>query len=525
MGRMTPQQKQELYLLARNVVWRYRLDQYEDEAIAGTLAALRQGRDEVLESLDSWFASQFQDERNQALLDEFDRMTEAMRIVMTEDISDISALAGVNALAEHEDILTYGGMLATFNNISLAPEQFRQIMSETPFGGKLLSEWVESAFDVTVREAMQQELRTGALKGEGYRQMVRRLMRGEAWDLLEHEAISLSRTYVQSANVAAQQAVYKANDDIVKGWKWCATLEPGYKSTGRGTCLRCAALDGQEFELDKGPPIPLHVRCRCVSLPVTKTWRELGLDIDEMEDVARPYTQRGNVNIDAGGRRTIEEVGFHNGDYGTWFADQDRAWRVKAAGPGRVELLDSGDIEFHDLVDRGTGRLRTLKELRGGDGPGNKAGAAAAAASSSRKGLDTVGIERYIDEKGVLRDAVRAVVDDRKFRDYALNMESEKGRHKAINMKKVLGYTADDFEELKQQVIANVSRYQAEHHSTNQFGESFTVFMPVVGKQGQKSVVKTGWFFRKGEELPRLSNIFVADSREQEKYKKLLDLP
>lgn len=113
------------------------------------------------------------------------------------------------------------------------------------------------------------------------------------------------------------------------------------------------------------PILPLLVRCRCVPLPVTKTWRELGLDIDEMEEVVRPYTQRGNVNIDAGGRRTIEEVGFHNGDYGTRFAGQDRAWRERTAGSGRVALLDDGEIEFHDLVDRDTGRLRTLKELRG----------------------------------------------------------------------------------------------------------------------------------------------------------------
>lgn len=363
MGRMTPQQQQELYLLARNVVWRYRLDQYEDEAINGILAALRQGQGEVLESLDSRIASQFQDERNLALLSEFDRMTEAMRIVMTEDLSDISAQAGVYAIAEHESILSYGGRISPFNNISLAPGQFRQMMQDTPFGGRLLREWVESAFDASVREAMQQELRVGALKGEGYGRLVKRIMRGEAWGILEREAITLARTYVQSANVAAQMATYQANADIVKGWKWCATLEPGYKSTGRGTCLRCAALDGQQFDLGEGPDIPLHPRCRCVALPVTLTWRELGLDIDEMEEVARPYTQRPDENIDAGGKRTIEESGQHQGDYGTWFAQQDRAWRVKAAGPGRVELLESGEVSFHELVDA-KGELRTLEELR-----------------------------------------------------------------------------------------------------------------------------------------------------------------
>jgi len=181
-------------------------------------------------------------------------------------------------------------------------------------------------------------------------------------DFTEREAITIARTYIQTANVAAQMAVYEANDDLVKGWRWSSVLEPGYSKSGRGTCLRCASLDGQVFELGRGPNIPLHARCRCVAIPVTKTWRELGIDRDEIEQAVRPYTIRPDQNIDAGGMRTIIESGRHQGDYGTWWAKQDRAFRVNAVGPGRFELLESGKVSFGDLVDS-KGRQRTLEEL------------------------------------------------------------------------------------------------------------------------------------------------------------------
>jgi hypothetical protein len=97
-------------------------------------------------------------------------------------------------------------------------------------------------------------------------------------------------------------------------------------------------------------------------LPELATWRELGLNMNEMEDVYRPYTMRPDKNIDTGGTRTIEEVGFHQGNYASFFDKQSRQFQLNAVGPGRLELLESGKVEFGDLVTR-TGKLRTLKEL------------------------------------------------------------------------------------------------------------------------------------------------------------------
>ena len=185
---------------------------------------------------------------------------------------------------------------------------------------------------------------------------------GEA--LTRRDAITVARTYTQTANVNAMTSVYEANSDIVQGWQWCATLEPGYKQTGRGTCLRCAALDGQVFKLRQGPPCPLHARCRCVRSPKLKTWRDLGMDFDEIQDFTRPYTVRPDENIDEGGRRAILEAGFHQGSYGIWLAGQNEAMQREIMGPERFALYASGRVRFEDFVDT-AGRLIPLEALAG----------------------------------------------------------------------------------------------------------------------------------------------------------------
>ncbi len=273
--------------------------------------------------------------------------------------------------------------------------------------------------------------------------------------------------------------------------------------------------------MGEGPDIPLHVRCRCVSTPILKTYRELGIDIDEMEEVARPYTMRPDENIDAGGRRTIQEVGLSQGDYGSWFDKQSREFKLKAMGPGRLELLENGDVTFQGLVDSKTGELKTLKELRGGRVSGYKGGAAVTTASFSWKGLDKVGLERYIDNDGKLRDALKATVDERKLTEYALNLESPDGKNKAYVFRSALGITIDDADDVRRQIFEGVNKHKASYAGDTRHGSRFTVYMPIKGPKG-KAVVKTAWLQDKNDEL-RLTSVMVADEKEQALYKHLID--
>jgi len=85
--------------------------------------------------------------------------------------------------------------------------------------------------------------------------------------------------------------------------------------------------------------------------------------MDEIPDEFRPYTIRPDQAIGEGGRRTIIEHGFHDGDYQSWMASRDEQFKRQLLGPNRYNLVSSGRVKFQNLIDRETGRLKTLSEL------------------------------------------------------------------------------------------------------------------------------------------------------------------
>lgn len=355
---------EEQIRLARIVAWQNQLDGFTNEALKPLLASVTQAQNEIMTRLEHWAghptATGWSEDRSLALLDELEAMTAGIQTHLTGHVADMAGHAGSASLDMHSNILSWDGRAAGFNSLALTASQVRQLAIETPVGGRLLEDWISRTFDNNLASGIRNEIITGMLKGEGYPDLVARLEQG--WDMTRTEATTLARTYVQSANVGAMQSVYKANRDIVKAWRWCATLEIG-GSKGGGTCMQCAALDGNVYAMDEAnvPEIPLHPRCRCVALPVTKTWRELGLDIDEMDKAYRPWTKSEDVINIGRGARPPEMQGFHQGSYADLFPKLRREEQLAVVGPGRLGLIESGEIKFPDLVDPATGRLRLLE--------------------------------------------------------------------------------------------------------------------------------------------------------------------
>lgn len=95
-------------------------------------------------------------------------------------------------------------------------------------------------------------------------------------------AFLIARTETLRAYREALRRTYQANDDIVGGWRWTA-----HKSIR--TCAACLSLDGSIHDLDE--PMGTHPACRCTQTPMTKSWRELGFDVDEPPD---PYGETGS---------------------------------------------------------------------------------------------------------------------------------------------------------------------------------------------------------------------------------------
>lgn len=93
-----------------------------------------------------------------------------------------------------------------------------------------------------------------------------------------------------------------------------------------------------------------------------KSWRELGIDRDELEEVARTWVIREPGNVDAGGRKILY-AGTTKENFSGWWETLPVEQQVQSIGPIRTRLINSGKLTWKDLVNKSTGRYYTLEEL------------------------------------------------------------------------------------------------------------------------------------------------------------------
>jgi hypothetical protein len=108
----------------------------------------------------------------------------------------------------------------------------------------------------------------------------------------------------------------------------------------------------------------------------------------------------------------------------------------------------------------------------------------------------------------VMPHADEAHIDSRKLTDYALNPDHPVGRNKARVFESTTGFTRDNHDSLLEQLHAGVRTYPAELGKADQYGQRYTVDIPVQGPGGE-ATVRTGWLLEKGSNVPRLLTLFV----------------
>lgn len=101
-----------------------------------------------------------------------------------------------------------------------------------------------------------------------------------------------------------------------------------------------------------------------------------------------------------------------------------------------------------------------------------------------------------------------ATIDLAKLRDYVLNPDHPRGKHKAKVFARVLGFDGRDASELKRQILAQIGEAECLPGLADGYGQRFQVDVPVIGKFGQ-AIVQTGWILLNGESAPRLTTCFV----------------
>ena len=85
-----------------------------------------------------------------------------------------------------------------------------------------------------------------------------------------------------------------------------------------------------------------------------------------------------------------------------------------------------------------------------------------------------------------LPNADRAVVEIEKLRDYCLNINHPRGRHKARVFVTALGIKADDAEELKQAILSAALAAEATPTEHDEYGQRYVVdfFDGTTGQRG-----------------------------------------
>jgi SPP1 gp7 family putative phage head morphogenesis protein len=237
--------------------------------------------------------------------------------------------------------------------------QLTALVADVLIEGAPVSDWLSRQAGDTLKR-FQDNMRLGIAQGETNAQLIRRVRGGKQngdvvkgfMDVSRRNADTLVRSATQAVSQKARQATYEQNDSLIKALMWVSTID-------LRTTVDCSTRDGMTYTVDTHEPIDhslpwgagpgnLHWGCRSTSSPVLKTFRDLGIDVDEV-----PKSTRASLDGQIAQDTTFEG----------WLSRQSVERQNDNLGVGRAALWRDGKIEFRDLVD-GNGRELTLLELR-----------------------------------------------------------------------------------------------------------------------------------------------------------------
>lgn len=329
---VTPEQVFDL-----SVKHRIALNRYSTHLVQKVIAQLNRVEQSAVGKLAEAASDSLSAIRLEQLLTQIRTIQSAGWVIIAERVN-----AGLQSLADSEvgfaARLIGVGQETAFTGAPAFAQVYAAVQAR-PFQGKLLRSWLQDAEEGAARR-VRETIRQGFIDGTPTDQIVRQL-RGTKAAGYQDGILQGSRRGVEAmvrtavthtANVAHSQ-VFEANADIVKGWRFTATLD------GRTTMI-CISLSGKEYPVGKGPLPPRHVGCRSVAVPL----------VDDIPGVA-PFTPP---------------------TYEAWLKKQPAAFQDEVLGASRGALFRRGGLSVDKFVDR-AGHTLTLDQLRQRDASAFKA--------------------------------------------------------------------------------------------------------------------------------------------------------
>lgn len=272
-------------------------------------------------------------------------------------VKNTSQNTDLMAFATHEADFTAKSLIKIGFDASIPTEEtLKALLSDTLLYGVPLKDWwAKQSADAVFKFSAQ--VRQGVTEGETLQQIITRIVGSVKsgvpgiMDILRRNASTLVHDSIMQIANDAHMATYQANGDIIKGYRQLSTLD-GH------TSKICIAYSGASWALD-GTPIngtalpfnggcPRHPNCRSVLIPLTKTYREIGFNIDEIKSGTRS-SDLGQIPADT--------------TFAGFLSRHSKQYQDKLLGHGRAELWRKGTITLSDLVS-GNGREMTLRELK-----------------------------------------------------------------------------------------------------------------------------------------------------------------
>ena len=124
-----------------------------------------------------------------------------------------------------------------------------------------------------VRRELIRGVAAGSNPRETARRMVRRAEQRFNGQLGLSRAMNIARTETLDAHRAAAKLGQQPDADVLGGWSWLAKLDTL-------TCPSCWDQHGTVHDITEDGPND-HQQGRCGRLPVTRSWADLGFDIEE----------------------------------------------------------------------------------------------------------------------------------------------------------------------------------------------------------------------------------------------------
>lgn len=231
---------------------------------------------------------------------------------------------------------------------------FNSLASNVLIQGSPAAEWW-NAQEANTTLKFAQQVRQGLANAETNQQIIGRIVgtriQPGVMTVARRDAATLVQTSVQAVANDARLNTFKKNSDVIAGVRQISTLDSH-------TSLICIAYSGQCWDLD-GKPIrgsslpfnggpPRHFNCRSVLAPLTKTFKELGIDAPEPKATTRA-SDAGPISAKT--------------DFNAFLNSKSQGYVDEMLGKGRAQLWRDGKITLKDLVD-GQGRPLTTAALK-----------------------------------------------------------------------------------------------------------------------------------------------------------------